>query len=191
LVFSFDTSFDIFGEGTRGRYKCDCERSLNVGFNGTVTSQTVPAKILATQLLERLETKEGTEIGQEWHLLPSGNGTIPPENTQLKAANIPPQRYTQNVLYVFHRCALSRPTAPQLLMNAGKLEDSPFASSEASLFLFGKVAYSGQQNYNLTYEIGAYHSDNYACYYLSRCESVYSGRNLPAFWRNMYPLPSV
>ena len=51
LCFGFiDISFDIVGEGTRGRNKCDCERSHNVGFNGTVTSQTVPAKILATQL---------------------------------------------------------------------------------------------------------------------------------------------
>jgi len=57
FFFSFDISFDIVGEGTRGRHKCDCERSHNVRFNGAVTSQTVPAKILATQLVERLETE--------------------------------------------------------------------------------------------------------------------------------------
>ena len=58
--FFFDVSFDIVGEGTRGRYKCDCERSHNMWFNGAVTSQTLPAKFLATQLLERLETKKTT-----------------------------------------------------------------------------------------------------------------------------------
>jgi hypothetical protein len=65
FYFSFDISFDIIGVGTRGRYKCDCESSHNVGFNGAVTRQTVPAKILATQLFERLGTKKTTEIGQD------------------------------------------------------------------------------------------------------------------------------
>lgn len=94
--FFFDISFDIVGEGTRERYKFDCERSHNVGFNRAITSQTVPAKILATQLLERLETKKTTEIGQDWHLLHFGNGTITPEITRFEgsehtSANIYPK----------------------------------------------------------------------------------------------------
>jgi hypothetical protein len=75
-------------------------------------------------------------------------------------------------------------------MKAHKLEDSPFVSSEASLLLFGKVAYSGQQNYNLTiFELLT--SGDYARYCLLRCDAVYSGKNLLAFWRNIFPLPSV
>ena len=65
LPFAFDISFDIVGVGTRGRYKRDCERSHNVEFNGTVTSQTAPAKVLATQLFLRLEARETTEIGSD------------------------------------------------------------------------------------------------------------------------------
>jgi len=87
VFFSFDISFDIVGEGTRGRYKCDCERSHNVWFNGAVTSQTVPAKILATQLFERLETKKTTEIGQDWLLLHFANGTITPEITRFEGGD--------------------------------------------------------------------------------------------------------
>lgn len=154
FLFSFDVCFNIVGDGARGRYKCDCERSHNVGFNGTVTSQTAPAKILATQLLERLEIRKTTEIGHDWHVLHFGNGTITPENTWLEGSDhISAKLCPKSRFPFFCRCALSRPAVPQLFIMIHKFgRCSLLFSSEASLFLFGKVAYThtGQQSYNLT-----------------------------------------
>lgn len=90
-----------------------------MGFNGAVTSQTVPAKILATQLLERLETKKTTEIGQDFCI--SEMERSHQRSHDLKAANTSLQTCTQNGLFVFYRRALSRPAAPQLFKKAHKL----------------------------------------------------------------------